>query len=110
MNTAHTQAASANVLLRWHYRPDSDLFLIYTAGPRFASVQGNSTALNQNEFLVKFTYSFNPCIHCGGGSGGGHSQLADNEGDRSAALEPGVEPPAAGTAGRDTRRSRSRGE
>ena len=110
MNTAHTQAASANVLLRWHYRPDSDLFLIYPAGPRFASVQGNSTALNQNEFLVKFTYSFNPCIHCGRGSSGRDSQLADNEGDRTAALEPAVEPAATAPSRVYSRHSRSRGE
>ncbi len=84
LNTAHTQAASANVLLRWHYRPDSDLYLIYTAGPRFASVEGNSTALNQNEFLVKFTYSFNPCMHCSRGSSGRHSQLSENEGGSGA--------------------------
>jgi hypothetical protein len=80
MNTAHTQAASANVELRWHYRPDSDLFLIYTAGPRFASIDGNSTPINQNEFVVKFSYSFNPCIGCSRGSSGRHSQLSDSEG------------------------------
>jgi hypothetical protein len=38
MNTANTQAASANIRLRWNYRPDSDLFIVYTAGQRFASL------------------------------------------------------------------------
>jgi hypothetical protein len=79
MNTAHTQAASANIRLRWHYRPDSDLYVIYTAGPRFASVEGNSVAINQSEFVVKFTYSFNPCMRCSRGSSGRHSRLYDDE-------------------------------
>jgi hypothetical protein len=87
MNTAHTQAASANIRVRWHYRPDSDLYVVYTAGPRFASVQGNSTAINQNEFVVKFTYSFNPCIHCSRGSSGRDSQLSDYD-DGSDATAP----------------------
>jgi hypothetical protein len=38
MDTANTQAASANIHLRWNYRPDSDLFIVYTAGQRFASL------------------------------------------------------------------------
>ena len=38
INTANTQAVSANVRLRWNYRPDSDLYVIYTAGQRFASL------------------------------------------------------------------------
>jgi hypothetical protein len=95
MDTAHTQAASANVLLRWQYRPDSDLYLVYTAGPRFASIQGNSTAINQNEFLVQFTYSFNPCFHCSLGSSGRHSQLADNLAMRTAAWMRALNPGAA---------------
>jgi hypothetical protein len=92
MNTAHTQAASANVALRWHYRTDSDLYLIYTAGPRFASIQGNSTAINQNEFLVKLTYSFNPCIHCVRGSSGRHSRLTSTPAGRAAAWLNAVDP------------------
>ena len=35
MDTANAQPASANIRLRWNYRPDSDLFFIYTAGPVF---------------------------------------------------------------------------
>jgi hypothetical protein len=92
LNTAHTQAASANVALRWHYRVDSDLYVIYTAGPRFASIEGNSTAINQNEFVVKLTYSFNPCIHCSRGSSGRHSQLASVQAQRTVAWLNAVDP------------------
>jgi hypothetical protein len=35
MDTANNQGASANIRLRWNYRPDSDLYVIYTAGQRF---------------------------------------------------------------------------
>src|SRR5713226_8362339 len=35
VDTANAQAASANVRLRWNYRPDSDLYVIYTAGQKF---------------------------------------------------------------------------
>jgi hypothetical protein len=35
MDTANNQGASANIRLRWTYRPDSDLYVIYTAGQRF---------------------------------------------------------------------------
>jgi Domain of unknown function (DUF5916) len=61
MNTANTQAASANIRLRWNYRPDSDLYVIYTAGQRFASLAAaNPLQLMEHRFAVKFTYSFNP--------------------------------------------------
>jgi len=61
MNTSNTQAASANVRLRWNYRPDSDLYVIYTAGQRFASLAAaNPLALMEHRFVVKFTYSFSP--------------------------------------------------
>jgi len=59
MNTANTQAASANIRLRWNYRPDSDLYVIYTAGQRFASLAAaNPLQLMEHRFAVKFTYSF----------------------------------------------------
>jgi Domain of unknown function (DUF5916)/Carbohydrate family 9 binding domain-like len=59
MDTANNQAASANVRLRWNYRPDSDLFVIYTAGQRFASLAAaNPAQFYENRFVVKFTYSF----------------------------------------------------
>jgi hypothetical protein len=34
MDTANNQAASANIRLRWNSRPDSHLYVIYTAGQR----------------------------------------------------------------------------
>jgi hypothetical protein len=61
MDTANTQAASANVRLRWNYRPDSDLYIIYTAGQRFASlVAANPPQYYENRFAIKFTYSWRP--------------------------------------------------
>jgi hypothetical protein len=61
MDTAETQAASANIRLRWNYRPDSDLFFIYTAGQRFASlVATNPPQYYENRFAIKFTYSWRP--------------------------------------------------
>jgi hypothetical protein len=61
MDTVNTQAASANVRLRWNYRPDSDLFIVYTAGQRFASlVAANPTQSYENRFAIKYTYSWRP--------------------------------------------------
>ena len=61
MDTANTQAASANIRLRWNYRPDSDLYVIYTAGQRFASlVAANPAQFTENRFAVKWTYSWSP--------------------------------------------------
>ena len=60
-DTANNQAASANIRLRWNYRPDSDLFVIYTAGQRFASlVAANPPQFYENRFTIKFTYSWRP--------------------------------------------------
>ncbi len=61
MDTANTQAATANIRLRWNYRPDSDLYVIYTAGQRFASlVAANPPQFYENRFAIKFTYSWRP--------------------------------------------------
>ena len=61
MDTANTQAASANIRLRWNYRPDSDFYVIYTAGQRFASlVATNPPQFYENRFSIKFTYSWSP--------------------------------------------------
>jgi hypothetical protein len=61
MDTANTQAASANFRLRWNYRPDGDLYVIYTAGTRFASlVAENPPQFYENRFAIKFTYSWRP--------------------------------------------------
>src|SRR6266436_3401688 len=61
MDTANTQAVSANFRLRWNYRPDSDLYVIYTAGTRFASLAAeNPPQFYENRFAIKFTYSWSP--------------------------------------------------
>ena len=61
IDTANNQAASANIRLRWNYRPDSDLFVIYTAGQKFASLAATNPAqFYENRFVVKYTYSFRP--------------------------------------------------
>jgi hypothetical protein len=61
VDTANTQAVSANIRLRWNYRPDSDLYVIYTAGQQFASLAAATPAqFYQNRFVVKYTYSFRP--------------------------------------------------
>jgi hypothetical protein len=61
MNTANREAGSANIRLRWNYRPDSDLYIIYTAGQRFASlVAANPPQYYENRLAIKFTYSWRP--------------------------------------------------
>ena len=61
LDTANAQAVSANIRLRWNYRPDSDLYVIYTAGQQFASLAATNPAeLYQHRFGVKYTYSFRP--------------------------------------------------
>ncbi len=61
VDTANAQAASANIRLRWNYRPDSDLYVIYTAGQKFASLATVSPAqFYENRFAIKFTYSWRP--------------------------------------------------
>ena len=56
MDTADDRAASANIRLRWNYRPDSDFFVIYTAGQRFASlVAASPPQFYENRFAIKFT-------------------------------------------------------
>jgi hypothetical protein len=59
VNTANTRAASGDIRLRWNYRPDSDLFVIYTAGQRFASLAATSpTEFTEHRFVLKYTYSW----------------------------------------------------
>lgn len=61
MNTANSQAVNANIRLRWNYRPDSDLYVIYTAGQAFASlVSTNPSQFYENRLAIKFTYSWRP--------------------------------------------------
>lgn len=61
MDTANTQAVSANLRLRYNYRPDSDLYVIYNVGTQFASIApANPPQVRETRFAVKCTYSFAP--------------------------------------------------
>ena len=61
MDTSNSQAASANLRLRYNYRPDSDLYVIYNVGTQFASLApANPPQLRETRFAVKWTYSFSP--------------------------------------------------
>jgi len=61
MDTSNTQAASANLRLRYNYRPDSDLYIIYNVGTQFASIApANPPQVRETRFAVKWTYSFAP--------------------------------------------------
>jgi hypothetical protein len=61
MDTSDTQAVSANLRLRYNYRPDSDLYIIYNVGTQFASIApANPPQVRETRFAVKFTYSFFP--------------------------------------------------
>lgn len=61
MDTANTQAVSANIRLRYNYRPDSDLFVIYNLGTQFVSLAAaNPQQTRETRFAIKFTYSFLP--------------------------------------------------
>ena len=58
-NTADREAMSANIRLRYTYRPDSDLYVIYNQGSRFQSLNPqNQTPLREARFAVKVTYSW----------------------------------------------------
>jgi hypothetical protein len=58
-DTAQIQAASANVRLRYTFRPDSDIYVIYNLGTRFQSlVPGNPLPVREQKFAVKVTYSW----------------------------------------------------
>jgi len=61
MDTSNTQAVSANLRLRYNYRPDSDLYIIYNMGTQFASIApANPPQVRETRFAVKYTYSFTP--------------------------------------------------
>ena len=60
-DTAQTQAVSANFRVRWTFRPDSDLYVIYNAGTRFQAIAaGNPMNIRQQKFAVKVAYSWSP--------------------------------------------------
>ena len=59
IDTSNTQAASASFRLRYNYRPDSDLYVIYNEGTQFASIApANPPQVRETRFAVKYTYSF----------------------------------------------------
>ncbi len=61
MDTSNTQAVSANFRLRYNYRPDSDLYIIYNVGTQFASLAAaNPPQVRETRLAVKYTYSFSP--------------------------------------------------
>jgi hypothetical protein len=61
MDTANTQAISANFRLRYNYRPDSDLLIVYNVGTQFVSLAAaNPQQIRETRFAVKFTHSFFP--------------------------------------------------
>ena len=61
VDTSNTQSVSANLRLRYNYRPDSDLYVIYNVGTQFASIApANPPQVRETRFAVKWTYSFAP--------------------------------------------------
>jgi hypothetical protein len=61
MDTSNTQAVSTNLRLRYNYRPDSDLYVIYNVGTQFASIAAaNPPQVRETRLAVKWTYSFAP--------------------------------------------------
>ena len=60
LDTSNTKAVSANVRLRYNYRPDSDFYIIYV-GTQFASIApANPPQVRETRFAVKWTYAFAP--------------------------------------------------
>jgi len=61
MDTSNTQAVSVNLRLRYNYRPDSDLYIIYNVGTQFASIApANPSQIRETRFAIKGTYSGQP--------------------------------------------------
>jgi hypothetical protein len=61
LDTSNLQAVSANVRLRYNYRPDSDLYVIFNEGTQFTSIApANPPQVRETKFAVKWTYSFAP--------------------------------------------------
>jgi hypothetical protein len=58
VNSIDRNPASVNFRVRWNYRPDSDLFVIYNLGNQFNSLAaGNPVLSREQRFTVKYTYS-----------------------------------------------------
>jgi hypothetical protein len=61
LNTSYTQALSANIRLRYNYRPDSDFYVVYTEGTQFSSLTATNPAqIREQRLTVKLTYSWMP--------------------------------------------------
>jgi hypothetical protein len=59
MDTSNDQAVSANLRLRYNYRPDSDLYVIFNVGTQFASIApANPPQVRETRFAIKYTYSW----------------------------------------------------
>jgi len=59
VNSIDKNPVSMNFRLRYNYRPDSDLFVIYTLGNQLNSLAaGNPVLTREQRFTVKYTYSF----------------------------------------------------
>lgn len=59
LNSVDENPWSLNLRLRYTYRPDSDLFVIYNIGNQFNSLAaGNPVLLQQKRLSIKLTYSF----------------------------------------------------
>jgi hypothetical protein len=59
VNTIEKNPVSVNFRVRYNYRPDSDLFVIYNLGSQFNSLAAGNPVLSREQRLtVKFTYSF----------------------------------------------------
>jgi hypothetical protein len=59
VNTADTKAVSANFRLRYTFRPDSDLYVIYNEGTVFQAIAaGNPALIREQKFTVKVDYSW----------------------------------------------------
>src|SRR5260370_37790260 len=61
MDTSNAQAVSANLRLRYNYRPDSDLYVIYNVGTQFASIAPpHPPHVPETRFASQCTYSWQP--------------------------------------------------
>jgi hypothetical protein len=61
LDTSNTRAVSANVRLRYNYRPDSDFYVIFNEGTQFTSIApANPPQVRETKFAVKWTYSWAP--------------------------------------------------
>jgi len=59
VNSVEKDPVSVNFRLRYTYRPDSDLFVVYNLGSQFNSIAaGNPILARESRLTVKLTYSF----------------------------------------------------